>query len=551
MSFVSVSDLSYAHPGGESLFFDVSFHIAAGDHVALIGDNGVGKSTLFRIAGDRLVPDEGAVSLGGRVLYMPQEVGFDNAEATVREMLLDLAEPQLRTVGHAMVKAERQLAEGDESAGVELGNLITQWSELGGFHLESQWDASIQRIVRSDLDDVGGRLTAELSGGERKQLVLDFLFGSDADILLMDEPDNYLDVPAKKWLEDRIKNSRKTILLISHDRTLLANAARKVITLEASGAWVHGDSYRTYAEARRHRQELLGDDLKRWNDEERRLFRHFKIMKQRAAQNDKNAPKADAAETRWKRFIAGGPPPAPVADQQISVRLVGGESARRAVVIRAVGIPGLFPPFSDEVRFGERVGVIGPNGSGKTHLMRLIAGEDVPHSGTTTLGNRCSAGLFTQVNSRPDFVRQLVGDIVMERLGAWEISMAALARYGLQGAAKRPFETLSSGQKARLEILCLELEGHNLLLLDEPTDNLDVDSSEALEGALNRFEGVIISVSHDRTFLRQMDRFLLMLQDGRIYGISDFDTAMEALLAPDRVADIRSAKLLTEPLAVS
>jgi ATPase subunit of ABC transporter with duplicated ATPase domains len=216
------------------------------------------------------------------------------------------------------------------------------------------------------------------------------------------------------------------------------------------------------------------------------------------------------------------------------------------VRLRDVAIDGLVRPFEDEIHFGERVGLIGPNGSGKTHLIRLLAGEAIPHDGELRLGNRVSAGLFTQLNARDDLDGRVVLDVVRERLrGALEPSMRALARYRLQEAANRSTDTLSGGQKARLEILCLELEGHNLLLLDEPTDNLDIDSSEALEAALDTFVGTVVAVSHDRAFLRRLDRFLLLAHDGAVYALPDTESALEALAAPEHVAGARLAKRLT------
>jgi ATPase subunit of ABC transporter with duplicated ATPase domains len=202
-------------------------------------------------------------------------------------------------------------------------------------------------------------------------------------------------------------------------------------------------------------------------------------------------------------------------------------------------------PFEEEIHFGERVGLIGPNGSGKTHLIRLLAGEPVAHTGELRIGNRVSPGLFTQLNARADLEGRVVLDVVHERLGAVEPSMRALARYRIQDAANRTTDTLSGGQKARLEILCLELEGHNLLLLDEPTDNLDIDSSEALEAALESFVGTVVTVSHDRAFLHRLDRFLLLTHDGSVYALPDVESALEALSAPEHVAGARLAKRLT------
>jgi ATPase subunit of ABC transporter with duplicated ATPase domains len=547
VSHVVVSNLAYAHPGGDLLFSEVSFKISPGQHVGLVGANGVGKSTLFRILAGLLPADDGDVDIGA-FAYMPQDVGVGpESGRTVRELLLEAAPARLRSAGERMLAAERELAAGADpaGAGMRLGEAIGDWSELGGYELEGQWDAACRRIVRAPLEEVGARATTELSGGERKRLVLEVLFSGDATVLLLDEPDNFLDVPAKLDLEARIAASKKTVLLISHDRDLLSAATNAILTLEANGTWVHGGSYRTYPEARERRQELLGDRLEQWKREERRLFHFYKTMKQRAAISDALARRADAAETRWRRFVDAGPPPAPVVDQHIRPRIRGGDSARIVVALRDVGIDGLVRPFEDEIHFGERVGLIGPNGSGKTHLIRLLAGEPIAHEGELRIGNRVSPGLFTQLNTRADLEHRGVLDVAVQRLGAVEPSMRALARYRLQEAANRSTDTLSGGQKARLEILTLELEGHNLLLLDEPTDNLDIDSAEALEGALESFVGTVVAVSHDRAFLRPLDRLLLLAHDGSVYALPDVESALAALAAPEHVAGARLAKRLT------
>jgi ATPase subunit of ABC transporter with duplicated ATPase domains len=527
MANVAVSNLAYAHPGGDLLFAGVSFRLTAGTHAGLIGANGVGKTTILRLMAGELEAAEGDIALGGRALYMAQDVG--QGDQSVRELLLEAAPPRVRDAGRRMLAAERELAEGDESAGLRLGEAIGAWSDLGGYELEGTWDAACRRIVRAGLSDVGDRRSTELSGGERKRLVLDLLFASDAPILLLDEPDNFLDIPAKRALEERIRTTRKTVLVISHDRELLRAACNAIVTIEGDGAWVHGGSYDGYPEAREHRQRLMGDRLERWNDEEKRLRELVRRFKERARYAPDWAKRANAAESRWQRFVAEGAPPPPVQTREIRVRFRGADSARRVVALRAVGIDGLVEEFEDEIHFGERVGLIGPNGSGKTHLIRLLAGEDVPHSGDVVLGNRVSPGLFTQLGRPDGFVGRNVLDIATERVGGHEKAMGALARYGLEEAVRRSFDTLSGGQRARLEILCLELEGHNLLLLDEPTDNLDIDSSTALEAALDGFEGTVVAVSHDRAFLRGLDRFLLLAHDGTVTPLPDAGAALAAL----------------------
>jgi ATPase subunit of ABC transporter with duplicated ATPase domains len=546
MGHIAVSRLAYAHPGGEALFSDVTFRLAAGQHAGLIGANGVGKSTLLRILAGALEPDAGEAAVGGRVAYMPQDVGLAGEQRTVRELLLSLAPAAVQRAGEAVLAAETELAAGDDEAGIRLGAAIADYASLGGYELEGTWDVACRRIVRRGFDELADRPAATLSGGERKRLVLDVLFTSDADVLLLDEPDNFLDVPAKLALERQIRASSKTVLLISHDREVLAGAVDVVVTLEGTGAWTYHGRYAGYARARRERQERLGDAVRRWQEEERRLRELMRTFKERARYSSDWAKKADAAETRWRRFSASGPPPPPASDAVITVRLRGGDSARRALDLRAIEIDGLVAPFSDEIHFGERVAIIGPNGSGKSELTRVLAGARDPDGGELVVGPRVSRGFFTQLQSRADFAGRGVLDIALDRVGAVQTAMGALARYGLAAAARRPYDVLSGGEKARLEVLALELEGHNLLLLDEPTDNLDIDSSEALERALERFEGTVVAVSHDRAFLRTMDRYLMLLYDGTVLSLPTYEAALEALVEPTAARTVRLAKVISE-----
>jgi ATPase subunit of ABC transporter with duplicated ATPase domains len=523
----------------------VSFRVSPGQHAGFVGTNGVGKSTLLKILAGELSPDEGDAAVGGRLGYMAQDVGVGDGERTVRELLLSLAPRAVRAAGENLLALEQQLAAGDPDAGMRLGEAIADWSSLGGYELEGQWDASCRRIVRSAFADLADRPARTLSGGERKQLVLDVLFASDADVLLLDEPDNFLDVPAKLALEQRIRTSKKTIVMISHDREVLAGAVGTIVTLEGNGAWVHGGSYASYPQAREDRQRRLGDVVKRWHEEERRLFRLMKTFKERARYAPDWAKRADAMETRWNRFKATGPPPSPVLDSAITVNIRGSDSARIVLNLRELGIDGLVWPFSEEIHFGERVGMIGPNGSGKSALMRVLAGDsEISHDGELRVGPRVSTGFFTQLQTRPGFAGNIVLDIVSELRGELRVAMAALARYGLAEAARRRYDVLSGGEKARLEVLVLELEGHNLLLLDEPTDNLDTDSSEALERALDAFQGTVVAVSHDRTFLRTMDRYLMVLHDGSVLAYPSYESALEGLIDPVNAPDVRLAKPL-------
>ncbi|MTB06434.1 MAG: ATP-binding cassette domain-containing protein, partial [Actinobacteria bacterium] len=213
MSSIVVSDLAYAPPGADQLFFDVGFGVAPGEHAALVGANGVGKSTVLRILSGVLEADEGEFSLGGSVLSMTQDVGMARPGDTLREMLVEVAPATLRTAGRALIAAERALIDGTDD-GMQYATALADWGDLGGYDLEARWQAAAQRSVKTPVDDFSTRLVSELSGGERKRMVLDLLLTSGADILLLDEPDNYLDIPTRAWLEDQIRACRSTILMV-------------------------------------------------------------------------------------------------------------------------------------------------------------------------------------------------------------------------------------------------------------------------------------------------------------------------------------------------
>jgi ATPase subunit of ABC transporter with duplicated ATPase domains len=200
------------------------------------------------------------------------------------------------------------------------------------------------------------------------------------------------------------------------------------------------------------------------------------------------------------------------------MRLRGGRTGKRAVICEQLELTGLMEPFDLEVWYGERVAVLGSNGSGKSHFLRLLAGEQVPYEGIGRLGARVSPGLFAQTHARPDLAGLTPLEVVMtEHALLVNEGMAALSRYELAGCARQPFETLSGGQQARLQILLLEVAGSTLLLLDEPTDNLDLASAEALQEGLESYAGTVLAVTHDRWFAASFDRFLVFGADGEVY----------------------------------
>ena len=544
---IAVSNLSFGYPGGETLFVEVSFRVDTGMHAGLVGDNATGKSSLLKVLAGFLEADDGVIALDGRIGYMPQTIGQRDEPVSVREFLSELSGVDVSEAAHRLWEAEHaNTTAPSEETGMALAAALEAWSDVHGFEVEAAWDAACTSVLRQTFLEAADRLITELSGGERKRLAIEMLLESDAEVLLLDEPDNFLDVPAKRRLEQRIRRSSKTILVISHDRELLSNAIDRIITLEGSGVWVHGGSFAGYPEAREARNAQLGGALDRWKDEERRLFRFYKTMKQRASVSDANAARARAAETRWNRFVDAGPPPAPPSEQRVSVQLTGADSGKRVIRCVDLSIADLSDPFSVEVHAGDRVAVIGANGSGKSHFVRLLGGETIDHEGSYTLGARVKAGLFVQTNDPPDLVGRSPMDALRPGGGSEENIMKQLGRYGLAGAARLRYEQLSGGQQARLQVLSLERGGANLLLLDEPTDNLDLVSAESLQKALASFNGTVVAVTHDRWFLRGFDRYLLFRLDGSVGEVYDSEAAIAMLGDHDLDPGPASFALLTE-----
>ncbi len=536
MGYVDVSGVRHTLPGGRVLLDDVSFRIGEGARAALVGENGAGKTTLLRIVAGDLVPEAGAVARSGGLGVMRQFIGSVRDDTTVQRFLVELSAPAVRAAWHAVEAAELTLMETDEEpAQLAYADALAQWGDAGGYDAEVTWDTVTVAALGLPYDRCKYRELSTLSGGEQKRLALEALLRGPEQVLLLDEPDNYLDVPGKRWLEERLLETRKTVLFVSHDRELLARVADRVVTVEGGTAWVHGGGWGGYADARAARHDRMAELRRRWEEEHERLVELVRTLQQQAANSPDMASRYRAAQTRLARFEAAGPPPDRPPEQRVTMRLRGGRTGVRAVVAEQLELTGLMRPFDMEVWYGDRVGVLGANGAGKSHFLRLLAGGDVPHTGSWRLGARVVPGSFAQTHAHPEWQDRTPVDLLWHgepgRPGVDRgRAMAALRRYGLTDAADRPFRTMSGGQQARLQVLMLELSGATLLLLDEPTDNLDVLSAEALEEALAAFEGTVLAVTHDRWFARSFDRFLVFGSDGRVYESAEpvFDEARVA-----------------------
>jgi ATPase subunit of ABC transporter with duplicated ATPase domains len=545
---VDVQGVRYELPDGRVLLDDVSFRVGEGAKVALVGANGAGKTTLLKIITGEVVPHAGAVTRSGGLGVMRQMVGQGLGEdPMVADLLLSVAPPRVRSAAAEVDRCERALMETDDEASqMRYAAALADYADAGGYELEVTWDVCTVKGLGVPYDRAKYRPLRTLSGGEQKRLVLEYLLAGPDEVLLLDEPDNFLDVPGKMWLEERIRGSEKTVLFISHDRELLNNTATRVVTVELGSSgnlvWTHPGGFASYHEARRDRFLRFEEMRRRWDEEHAKLKALVLMYKQKAAYNDGMASRYQAAQTRLRKFEEAGPPIEQPREQQVHMRLTGGRTGKRAVVCEDLELTGLMKPFDLEVWYGERVAVLGSNGSGKSHFLRLLARggtnpdkehepvetleiKPVDHTGKAKLGARVRPGWFVQTHEHPELVGRTLLEILHRGDGrpngragmGREAAARVLDRYELAQAAEQRFDSLSGGQQARFQILLLELSGATLLLLDEPTDNLDVQSAEALEAGLESFEGTVVAVTHDRWFARGFDRFLVFGASGDVY----------------------------------
>lgn len=527
MGHVDAAHLEYYLPDGRVLLGDVSFRVGEGAAVALVGANGAGKTTLLRLIAGELQPHGGSVSVTGGLGVMPQFVGSVRDDRTVRDLLVSVAHPRIREAAKAVDEAEAAIMEtDDEAAQMAYAQALSDWAEARGYEAETVWDICTTAALGIPYEKAQWRKASTLSGGEQKRLVLESLLRGTDEVLLLDEPDNYLDVPGKRWLEERLRETKKTVLFVSHDRELLARAAEKIISVEpgpaGSDVWVHGGGFATYHEARKERFARFEELRRRWDEKHVQLKKLVVNLRQAAAVSHEMASRYAAAQTRLRKFEEAGPPPEPPREQDIRMRLRGGRTGVRAVTCEGLELTGLMKPFDLEVFYGERVAVLGSNGSGKSHFLRLLAGEGVAHTGAWKLGARVVAGHFAQTHAHPELLGRTLVDILWtEHAKDRGAAMSVLRRYELEKQGDQRFERLSGGQQARFQILLLELAGTTALLLDEPTDNLDLESAEALQEGLEAYEGTVLAVTHDRWFARSFDRFVVFGADGLVREVPE------------------------------
>jgi ATP-binding cassette subfamily F protein 3 len=506
--------------GATRIFEGITFTIGEGDRWAILGRNGSGKTTLLSLITGTQQPSEGTITRhpGLRMALLEQHRDFGTAQTVWEAGAGEYAE--LLALEHSLAQQGNQLAEAGEGATPQmLGRYdrdLERFEREGGYTFAPRVDAVLQGLG-FDAEKARTQPLAQLSGGERGRLGLARQLVSAADVLLLDEPTNHLDLETTRWLEDYLKNTRKTILLISHDRAFLANVVDHVLHLEGGGGVPYNGGYESFVlqreERRLSQQRAFEKQRKVVADEEDYIRRNI------AGQNSKQAKGRRKRLSRLPRLTG------PTADDgsAMGLRLDVAERGGHQVAIArdvtiAVGGRTLIKGFTGTIQRGEVVGFVGPNGSGKSTFLRALTGDWDATEGELRLGGSVQPSYYRQDMAQVPLARTLF-QVISKLRPQWERRMVQghLARFGFSGdESQRSADTLSGGERARVALAMMVLTRANFLVLDEPTNHLDIESVEALEDALSSYEGTILLVSHDRAMLEALTSRVWVLHEQHI-----------------------------------
>ncbi len=494
----------------------VSFTVSAGERWGIIGRNGAGKTSLFRLLTGEMAPTHGSVSrqTGLRVSLLEQHRDMGGATMVWEAA----AGPFAELLALELSIAEQAHALGSDSgeeAMERYGHDLERFEREGGYTIAPRVDAVLQGL---GFDPVAARHMPvdRLSGGERGRLGLARQLVSPADVILLDEPTNHLDIETTQWLEQYLKSVSTTVLLVSHDRAFLANVADHVLHLEGGTAYAYGCGYEAFVIQRKERRLTQ----QRLYDQQKRVI---------AAESDYIARNIAGHTTRQakgrrKRLERLPRMSAPNGDEAtMAVRFVSKDRGGDRVIIADhlsvnVGDRVLIKDFSATLMRGDIIGLLGPNGAGKSTFIKTLMGEHQPASGELRAGAALDIAYYRQDMGQVP-LDQTVYDIISDLRPLWERRQVQghLGRFGFSGdEVQRRAGTLSGGERARVALAMLTLGGANLLILDEPTNHLDVESIETLEDALEAYEGSVLLVSHDRELLRALTTRVWVLHEHHI-----------------------------------
>ena len=548
--------------GDTVIIHDVTFTVGAGEKWGIIGRNGTGKTTLFNLMTGVMQPTQGIVvrAPGTRITLLEQHRDFGDA-ATVWQAVAGAFDH--------LLELERSLGEQSVRIG-ELGEAATpqmldryardleQFERDGGYEITARVDAVLHGLGFDPTDARSKRLDT-LSGGERGRVGLARQLVAPADVLLLDEPTNHLDLETTEWLESYLKGTNATVLLISHDRAFLANVIDHTLHIENGTTATYNCGYEAFIAQRTERrltqQRAFDKQARQIASEEDYIRRNI------AGQNTKQAK---GRRKRLERLPRLSPPPDEVGGSIMTLRFDVAERGGDLVAVAdnasiAVGGRVLIEKLTAQVRRGDRLGLVGPNGAGKSTLLKTLLGELDPASGEVRIGSSITVAYYRQDLAQVPTDRSLY-DIINELRPTWERGMIRghLGRFGFSGdEVLRRADSLSGGERARVALAMMMLARANLLILDEPTNHLDVESIEALEDAIERYDGTVMIVSHDRALLRALAERVWVLHDRHIttfdgsFGEWEVVSAERAHAAQVKAAEEAAVHRMREQQAVN
>ena len=522
MTDISVSGLVKSFEIGKNVLDGLSFDITAGEHVGILGPNGCGKTTLFRILTGAIDHDEGTVSIAsGKRIGLISQIPVYPPQFTTEDVLKD-AHRRLYKI-EARMDELTKLMGSDDSPGLlsEYDRLAEDFRSSGGYDMDVERNRVANGLDISDA--MRAQLFDSLSGGEKTRVNLARLILEDTDILLLDEPTNHLDLHATEWLEDHVLHFRGTVLTISHDRYFLDAVCRRCIAIEDGRAEFYSGNYSFYVE---ERQRRFDEKLKQYEKDQAKVEQLTKAAEQMHLWafmgSDKLHKRAFSMEKRIEKLQTSEKP---TAAKKLSVKFKEREFSGDDVLVvdslsKSFGDKKLFSQLSLTVTGGERIALIGDNGTGKSTLIKMIMQEESPDMGIIYEGPSVKTAYLPQIVDFAVPSRSCLDTMLYDCKCQPQEARDRLAAFGFRGEnVLTPVSALSGGERSRLKLCMVMGADINFLILDEPTNHLDIASREWMEDALSDYGEALLFVSHDRYFISKFATRVWALANG---DITDF-----------------------------